>query len=1497
MVPAMVIILLLSVTCNRRESGRLIQANPAFREYVEAFTSGLVSTHASVRIRMNEDFVDSSSIGVPLANELISLDPYVKGVLRWTDGRTLEFRPDEPLAQDKLFTVKFLISKLLTVPDSLSTMIFQFRTMRQAFDVSIDHHNPEENSNLTKEVISGTLYTADVASDSAVELMLMAKQDGNSLQVTWQHDGNSNRHVFQVKGIIRGNWSSAVKLHFKGDPIGAGTDKELSEEVAALNDFRYTGIRNMAGGDPYFILTFTDPLKEHQILEALVRRNKGYTMRVNSVQNELYVYPPAHTEKEFTLTVEPYLRNSSDKELGRRIVLRLNPAENKPAVRFVGSGTIMPSSAGMLLPFEAVNLRAVNVKVTRIYQGNILQFLQTNEMGSAYELSRIGKTVLYKTMPLAGAADYGHWNRYSIDLSTLMKTEPGAIYSVNLGFRKEYSVYPCESDNAQAQDMIVTRTIKENEGHADWYYYNDYDSDEEEGGGWRNYHWEDRDNPCKASYYFNKSETRNVFASNIGIIAKGGSENEFTVFVTDLISAKPMKDVKVGLYSYQQQPLATGTTDGDGMVRIRARSKPFFVVAEKGSGKGYLKLSEGGAVSLSMFDVSGEPVQKGIKGFIFGERGVWRPGDSIYLTFIMEDKTARLPANHPVSLSLTNPSGQLVSRHVLNTPLNGFFVFRLFTPPSAPTGNWLATIKAGGAEFRKNLKIETVKPNRLRIKLDFGKSCIQKNRIPPLTLEASWLTGANAGSLKAEVSLTLTKSATAFKQFPGYTFDNPSAGFAAENVSIFEGKLNAEGRATFQPVIQVTHVAPGVLNAAFETKVFEEGGDFSIDRFTIPYYPYVSYAGLRMPQPSAGERVLCTGKDYDVDLVNVDADGNMIAANRLKIELFKLEWRWWWDDSENRSADFISGSYLKPVDSATVRTSAGRGTYRLNVSTDDWGRYLLRVTDQSSGHVAGRIVYIDWPGYYRMPGGEKQAASMLIMTLDKAKYKVGETVKISIPTSPDGRALLTLENGSTVLKSFWSPTLKGSTDIKFTVTGEMAPNCYAYITLIQPHAQTVNDLPIRLYGVLPVYVEDPGTHLKPVIHLNGKLTPLQKASVSVKEANGKAMTYTLAVVDEGLLDLTRFKTPDPWPVLYAKEALGVRTWDLYDQVMGAFSGDLQRILSIGGDQDILHRGSLKANRFRPMVKFFGPFELKKGETRTTAFTMPEYLGSVRIMVVAGNKGAYGCEELTAPVKKALMVQGTLPRVLGPGESLKLPVSVFAMEKKVKNVTVTIEPNDFFEVSGGNSRQIVFSGTGDQLVEFDLRTGMMTGIGKIRIIAVSGNERAESNIEIDVRNPNLPVTDVYDRAIAAGGTWNFNFPVRGMKGTNSGSLELSTIPPLSLDKWLYYLIHYPYGCIEQTTSSAFPQLYLKDLTDAGKGVLADAESNIRAAIARISTFQISGGGLAYWPGMNYAEDWGTSYAGHFMLEAEKKGYALPPGFIQAWKSFQKARANSWTVNAS
>ena len=437
---------------------------------------------------------------------------------------------------------------------------------------------------------------------------------------------------------------------------------------------------------------------------------------------------------------------------------------------------------------------------------------------------------------------------------------------------------------------------------------------------------------------------------------------------------------------------------------------------------------------------------------------------------------------------------------------------------------------------------------------------------------------------------------------------------------------------------------------------------------------------------------------------------------------------------------------------------------------------------------------------------------------------------------------------------------------------------------------------MRMYGVLPLFVEDPQTQLEPTIDMANQLKPNSSFDIQVGEADGKAMTYTLAVIDEGLLDITRFKTPDPHAVFYQREALNVKTWDMFDHVVGAYGGEIKSLLSIGGDGMATEDpDKSKQNRFRPVVKFLGPFTLKKGRTNSHTIDMPNYVGSVRTMVVAGQEGAYGFAEKATPVKQPLMVLGSLPRVLSPGESLQLPATVFAMEDNISQVSVQVETNDLLTVSGGSTQQLNFSQTGDKLANFSLQVKPYLGTGHIKLTARSGSHSAVYETDIEVRMPNPPVTKVIAKTLSPGETWKQVYNPLGIEGSNQATVEVSAIPPINLKERLRYLIRYPYGCIEQTTSSVFPQLYLSRLTELKGQQSEEIAYNIREGIKRLQRFQTPQGGFVYWPG-GKVNEWGTNYAGHFLLEAEKAGYSLPLSCISQWKSYQQSAADSWTEDS-
>jgi uncharacterized protein YfaS (alpha-2-macroglobulin family) len=801
------------------------------------------------------------------------------------------------------------------------------------------------------------------------------------------------------------------------------------------------------------------------------------------------------------------------------------------------------------------------------------------------------------------------------------------------------------------------------------------------------------------------------------------------------------------------------------------------------------------------------------------------------------------------------------------------------------------------------VKVETVMPNRLKVELDFGKERLTAADMPVKgKVFGEWLHGATASGLKTDLTVRMQSVPTRFDRYADYAFDDPVRSLKPEEQKVFEGTLDSKGFATFEEELMPGGEAPGLLSAQFTTRVFEEGGAFSSAQTSIPFYPYRHLVGIKLPKGDQSRGMLLTDKKHPISIATVDADGKPVSLERVQVKLYKIEWKWWWDKTDDSLARYADSEHARPVMEGKIATKDGQGTYEFEIKYPEWGRFLVRACDEDGGHCTGQIFYIDWPGWAgraREEGGA--GANALTFVADKQEYKVGETAVVTLPEATQGRALVTVENGTTLIAQRWVEFAKAKTMFELPITAAMSPNVYVSVTLIQPHQGKDNDRPIRMYGIIPLKVQDPGTLLKPAVKSADEWRPETTVSVEVSEANGREMNYTLAIVDEGLLGLTGFKTPNLHSQFYRKEALGVTSWDLFDLVAGAYGGDLERLLALGGDESGETQQNMESKkRFPPVVRFMGPFKLKAKSSNKHDVELPQYIGALRIMVVAGERGAYGSADKTVPVLQPLSLLATLPRVLGPGEELAVPVSLFVMDPGIKDVTLKVEPDKRFQVVGEDSVQVRFDKPGDRLATVRLKVQPALGKGKVNFTATSGAHVSRAEIAIDIRSPNPATTEVISKMIKPGETWEEKILPHGIPGTNEVTLEVSSLRPLNLEKHLDYLVRYPHGCVEQTTSAVFPQLYLGSLMRLDDAKKSEIEKNVRAGIERLRQFQGPQGGFVYWPGgftggaqWDGYNAWSNNYAGHFLVEAERLGYPVPAQMMSDWINSQKALAQAWS----
>lgn len=1457
---------------------------------VEAFTTGKISRYTPVYLIFARE-IAADKLKAEHLKKLMHIKPDVAGEFQFENNRTVVFKPTKGFERNTTYKVTADLSDWFDVEGKDKTFAFKFATLPLALRGNLETFDVSEKNENGYD-ITCSLFTPDKESPETVEQLVRFSE---TVDAAWQHSPDGKKHEVTLRNVPAGT-EGARKLNLS---VGPNKEKVKEEELCAveipeMNDFSVYDVVYVTEPEQYVEVSFSKLLDTTQDYQGLAFIAGNTSDAVNADGNKLRLYPDANRTGALNVHINKGIRSKSGLNLPADVVRQIEIRTELPDVRFIGNGVIIPQSEALTVPFQAVYLRGVVVRVIKILEQNIGQFLQVNNLDESSDLMRVGRLIARKTIFLDEDAslDPTQWNTFAIDLKSLIEPEPGAIYRVELSFNKDLASYPCpdlvraSKEQILADDAIKFKEESSRFDDGGYYYYNG-------DLNWADYRYTERNDPCSDSYYFNKATGKNVLATNLGLIAMAGENNEMTVLVHNLIDTRPVEGVTVAAYNFQHQSLATAATDSRGQLCLKlASGKPFYLIASKGSERSYLRVDGGAALSLSSFDVSGEVVQKGIKGFIYGDRGVWRPGDTLHLGFMLNDRAGKLPDGHPVVMELYNPQGQLYTRSTQTRGELGLYAFDMPTEMDAPTGAWNVKVNVGGASFSKRLRIEAIKPNRLKIDLKLPEKTLLRGEALDARMHVEWLQGATARNLKYDIQGTFISTPTTFDGYKGFCFDNPSRTFNTEESKLISGTTNDKGDALIQARFELGTTAPGMLLANFVTRVFEESGDFSIDAVRMLYSPYRRYAGVKSPQQ--GHEQLNTGSTYTYEVASVDYLGKPVANTELDVQIYKVNWYWWWSSNNSSLANFVSDSYNKPIKNLTVRTGAnGLATFPLSFERDEWGTYFVVVKDKESKHTTGVMSYFDWPdneGRRNADGGE--SATMLSFKTDKDNYVPGEKMIVTIPSVKGSRAIVSIENGTRVLALTEHECDDQQTVLKLDVTPEMQPNAYVYITLLQPHGVTQNDLPIRMYGVVPFGVTSPDSHLSPVLQAPAEIKPESKYEITVSEKNGREMAYTLAIVDEGLLDLTRFRTPEPWKAFNAREALGVSTWDLYNYVLGAYGGRIEQLFSIGGD-DALNKGPKAiVNRFKPVVQFAGPFRLKKGQSQRHSYTMPNYSGRVRMMVVAGNGEAYGDAEKSVLVRQPVMLLGTLPRVIGMGEEMVVPATVFATEAGVGNVKVTIACSANMEVVGAASQELHFDRKDDKLALFRIRVKDKPGNGRVTITATGKGDKCVYATDIEIRSVSLPVVKVTPVTLEPGKSWNATVALPGIAGTNSLTLEMSDVQPVNLSARLSELLGYPYGCLEQIVSKAFPQLYISSFAALTDTQSAAAEAAVKETIRRLRSYQTVDGAFAYWPGGTGSNAWGTAYATQFLLSAEAKGYLVPAGLKQGALSNLRRVARDW-----
>ncbi len=1477
--------LFLLIGCQEQEEKKEIRYN----EYVEAFSTGSISKKMPVTI-IFRDTLSPVNRSVDTLLSAVQIKPAVSVDIRIAeDKRTMVISPKENFVPGTRYSVTVNIASLF---DQMDASPFDYFFSVFSPDAALRLTDFEVDSD-DECVIAAEITTRDSEEAEDVERSIRFPQKDS---VRWSHSVDGRRHQFWVKGIQKPEKESfQYEIKSVKNKIGLKESERLVVPIPVRKSFYLYDKRYVSSPERYVELIFSEQVDPQQNLKGLIEIVDNEDIPVVSDNNSIRLYLGRQDISEHTrIRVDAGIRSKNGNRLSESQEVTVETFSSKPAARFVGKGVILPENDSVTVAFQTINLRAVRIKVIKIFENNIGQFLQSDNLTDFGRLSEVGMPVACKTVMLDSRVNFdpGRWTTYALNLRELMALEPGALYHLELSFDRRFSIYDCggtvelSAEELAQEDMQLLQRDIDRFKEGGYYYYNsDYD--------WSNYDWSQRDNPCSDSYYVDKTVSRNVMMSNLALIVKNGYSGRMQVIANNILTGEPEELVDMRVYNYQHQLIAKGMTDASGIAElVYGRSVPHYIVAGKGTQRAYLRIDQASALSLSNFEVWGEPLQKGIQGYLYGERGVWRPGDTLHLNLIVRDRFGKLPSDHPATFKLQNPLGQVYATKTVKGH-NRFYAFDVPISSDAPTGVWNLTASLGGVQFQKKLRIETVKPNRLKVDLQTQPLLHKGKNV--LTLETAWLTGAEAKNMKYSVKADFSSVKTVFDGYADYIFDNPAKSFTGEQIVLSEGTTNAQGKVVMPVDLKIGENAPGILNASLVTRVYEPSGEYSINGLSVKYSPYDSYVGI--DAPVAERESMKTDHTYLFRLVNLKPDGTPVSGGQqIGISVYKVKWYWWWSSQQSDLADYLSDSYHTPVFSQVLNTDMeGKASFEFSVSDSEWGTYVIVATDYQSGHSSAVMSYF-YSESAQEEVSEGDEAMMLMLHTDKSVYGTGDKVTVSFPSMDGAEAIVSIESGTEILETFRVKCSDVHTSFSFRTTENMLPNVYVYVTLVQPYGAVKNDMPIRLYGVIPVMVESEDTRLLPKIKAPEQVKPMTTFEIEVSEEKGRPMTYTLAVVDEGLLNLTNFQTPDPWNTFFARQALGVDTWDSYQYIFGAYGGKIEQLFSIGGDGILVANNAVTVNRFKPVSISLGTFTIEKNKKQKHSVTIPNFSGTVRVMVVAANEEASGHAEEKIKVVNPVMILSTLPRVLSPGDVFEVGATVFAMEDRVGDVQVSLETNKRLFPQDGVRKTIQMTEKGDTTLYFQTKVSDRPGRAIVKLKAETPNSQSFSDTEINVRSVSVPVSTHITRNVVAESSIAETVIFPGKRGTNKMLIEVSRVPALHLNSRLKYLEDYPYGCVEQLVSGAFPFLYAGMLMQSDQQTLLSYEKRVKSALSRLVDYQTSENMLSYWPGGVEPSVWGTLYAFHFMSEAKDRGLPVPMTLYQSLQNTIYSSARQWQYSS-
>ncbi len=971
------------------------------------------------------------------------------------------------------------------------------------------------------------------------------------------------------------------------------------------------------------------------------------------------------------------------------------------------------------------------------------------------------------------------------------------------------------------------------------------------------------------------SDTIWVNLTNIGLVYKRG-KNTIKVWALDLKNHDFISGVKISLLTINNQIRSSAYTGSDGSVEftnienLKSTGKLLLITAEKGDDFTYLD-ADYSKIDVSDYDTGGAPYESesGYQAFIYSERDIFRPGEKANIAVIIRDSNLKPVNDLTFNLKIFRPDGKLKKILKGKPNANGMMEWKIAFSDYDKTGTYPVRCFLGDKQIGYYyIKLEDFIPERIKLKAEINKKEFQLDETPEITLKANYLFGPPVKEGKFKITAYMVPIITSFKNYSGYVFGTEISDF--KQIKIYEesGKLDENGKKQVKVTIP-TGKYSGKMKILVDSEVCEgDSGKSVLRKVSSIYSPFKEYIGIETPAGYLG-----SGEKTELKGVILSSDGKLIKENKkLVFEIYKRDYSWvyYYDRDEWRSK-YKRVSYEELIDSGKTDCSNGK----FNISfTPNWGTYRIRVKDKNGDAITDAILSTYW---WDIGGEEKRSrpAERMNLILDKKVAEVGDKVKVGFTAPFDGKLLISVE-GNELLYSKWKDIKRGKQDIKIKIRKNMyLPNVYISLLIIKK-TDNNDPFPSRAFGTAPLKIIPDKNLLKIDIKTPEKVKPGENLLIKVKTKSKKPVNITIAAVDEGILQITDFSTPDPVGFFFRKRRLETWTYDMFGMLLPDLS-DYRRNGAGSGDEGVMKKGKPPVvRRVKPVSLWSGIGQLNNRGEWEVKFKIPNYQGRLRVMVVATAGEKFGNGEKTVFIKDNITIEATLPRVLIKGDRFTVPVEIFNNKGTSQYVRLKLA-NDNLKLESSLPPKILIKKNSS--VRFNLMFSVMDTNKKaaiFKLIASDDSTKVDKKIDIPIKDSMPEEQEVNSYKIENG---EFTVPVDLTKWKSGVNLNLS-ISNFEYIKELGFmqnLIRYPYGCIEQTVSSVFPLLYLKDILNTiNPDILKDKNiyKYVDAGINRVLSMQTVSGGFTFWPGGSYEVAWGSTYAMHFLYEAKQNGYEIP-----------------------